>query len=79
MSEQVAIIRDVRVGANDRGQPGLSFTTCITESGAACQFAGWEQAGKILATVTDARQLEGSPCWAEAGGNLIRFLRLWDK
>lgn len=78
MSEQVAIIRDVRAGANDYGQPGLTFTTYITESSAAQQFIGWQEAGEIVKKVTDIRELEGKPCWVEADGDLIRFLRLWD-
>lgn len=79
MSERLAIIKDVRMGANDYGQPGLSFTAYITESSAASQFVNWEDAGKLLATVSDVRQLEGWPCWVEVDGNLIKFLRLWEK
>jgi hypothetical protein len=79
MSERLAIIRDVRVGASDYGQPGISFTTYITESSAASQFLDWEEAGKVMAKISDVKELNGWPCWVEVDGNLIKFLRIWDK
>ena len=77
MSEQLAIMRDVRIGAHDYYGAGLTFTTYITESTAAGQSLTWEQAKPLLATVEDVRELEGKPCWVDVDGNLIRFLRLW--
>ena len=50
----------------------------ISESAAAGQFVGWEDAAKICARVSDVRDLEGKPCWVEVDGDRIRFLRLWD-
>jgi hypothetical protein len=79
MAEQVAIIRGIRAGANDRGQPGLTFQTYITESSAAQQFVSWADAADMARTVSDIRELEGRPCWVETDGSLIRFLRLWDE
>ena len=79
MSEQLAIIRDVRIGAHDYYGAGLSFTTYITESSAASQSLDWDASKELVKTVEDVRQLEDKPCWVEVDGNLIKFLRLWSK
>jgi hypothetical protein len=79
VSEQLAIIRDVRIGFHDYYGAGLSFTTYLTESSAASQTLGWDAAKALVETVHDAHDLEGKPCWVEVDGNRITFLRLWSK
>ena len=77
MSEQMAIIRDVGIGAGDRGIPCLWFSTYVTESSAALQVIDWTDAFELLKAVDRVEQLNGKPCWVEVDGNMIRFLRLW--
>ena len=79
MAEQVAIVRNVKIGMDDRAGPCLRFDTYTSESSAASQFITWEEAAKIVATVDDIRQLEGKPCWVDVEGNLIKFLRMWSR
>jgi hypothetical protein len=78
VNEQVAIIRNVGIGGRDVGRPVLWFDTYIRESSAALQIIGWEQAGELLAGIREVRELEGRPCWVEADGGMIKFLRLWE-
>jgi hypothetical protein len=77
VTEQLAIIRNVRIGFHDYYGAALSFTTYVTESSAAAQTLGWEAAKPIVETVDDVRDLEGKPCWVEIDGQMIKFLRLW--
>lgn len=77
MSKQVAIIRDVRIGAHDYYGAALSFTTYTSESTAASHSLTWEDAKALAATVDDVHQLDGKACWVEVDGQLIKFLRLW--
>jgi hypothetical protein len=77
MSEQMAIIRNVGIGARDVGRACLWFDTYITESSAALQIVTWEDAAKILAKVYDVKELEGRPCVVDVQGQIIKFVRLW--
>lgn len=75
--EQVAIIRDAKIGMGDRGEPTLRFTTYLTESRAADHHLSWDDAYAVMKRVTDVRDLEGKPCWVRTDNGICRFLRLW--
>ncbi len=79
MSEQVAIISEVGIGCRDVGTPVLWFTVHTSEALAALQVLDWTEAHKVLSQVREVQDLDGKPCWVEAGGNTIKFLRLWSK
>ena len=78
MPEQLAVIRQVRYGVGDYGQPALSFTTYISDCVGAGQFFHQPQADEIIlaAGVSDVHALEGMTCWVEVSGCMIRFLRM---
>jgi hypothetical protein len=78
--EQMAIIRNPKLGCSDRGTVALSFDTYINESSAALQVL-WmengdvERALELLRTVDDVRRLDGKACLVEVSSATIRYLR----
>jgi hypothetical protein len=80
--EQMAVIREPRLGCSDRGVVALSFSTFISESSAALQVL-WvegsdedrEKAFALLRTVDDVSALDGKPCLVEVDSCMIRYLR----
>lgn len=80
--EQMAIIRNPRLGCSDRGVVALSFDTYITDSTAASQWLWVEsndedrqKAFDLLRTVDDVARLDGRPCWVEVSSSTISYLR----
>ena len=76
MTRQMAIMKHVRFGVNDRGIVGLTFQTYLSEGSAASQFLGEEKALEFIKEylVKDVSKLNGKPCWAECDGNIVRLL-----
>lgn len=79
MSEQVAIIRNVKIGAEDHYGAALWFDMYISEASAALWVMPLEDAKDIIGRFDDIKYLEGKPCWVEVDGPMIRFLRLWER
>lgn len=79
MPEQLAVIRNVRIGAGDRGNGALWFDTYISESEGAMQVLGKDEAWEVIAQVEDVQRLEGMACWVETENphGIIKFKRLW--
>jgi hypothetical protein len=80
--EQMAIIRQPRLGCSDRGMVALSFETYINESSAALQVLWVEtndedraKAFDLLRAVDDVSKLDGKPCLVEVSSGMIRYLR----
>ena len=70
MSEEMAIMKNVKIGINDRGVPGLSFE-CAQENCGASQFLSWEKTGELFKATGfhSVDQFEGKPCIVEKAGN----------
>lgn len=79
MSEQLAIISDVHMGAEDHYGAALWFHVAISEGAGALQVIPYDQAKDIVSSVEDIKSLNGKPCWVEVDGGYIRFQRLWKK
>jgi len=79
MAEQIAIIKNVKIGVGDRGRAWLSFDTYVSECAAALQVVEWDAAKQVIedADVGDVHDLNGKPCWVETDGTFIKFLRVW--
>ena len=75
--EQLAVIRSVRYGVNDRDVPVLTFTTWISEHGAADHQFSVERATGIIAAyrVRDVRDLDGRVCWVTVDDQRITYVR----
>ena len=79
MTEQLAIIKDVSIGIKDAPyNPCLYFLTYIAEGLASAHYLTWDEAAIVLkdANISDIKYLNGKPCWVEAEGNMIKFLRI---
>jgi hypothetical protein len=77
--EQLAVIRDARLGCGDRGIPWLQFHTYISEGSGAMQIVFWEQAFDIMKKVHRDTDLNGKTCWVDISRpGLITFLRMAD-
>lgn len=78
MAEVMAVIKRPQFGVNDRGGVSLSFTTYVSDAGAADQYLNPDDAVKVLkdAGVSDVSKLEGRTCWVDSTGQIIRFLRM---
>lgn len=79
MSEQLAVIKNFNIGVGDRGVPAIWFDTYVNEHSAALQvISGAEEMWEFIKSsgLTDITKINGKTCWVEAGGSLIRFLRL---
>jgi hypothetical protein len=79
MSEQLAIMRGVKIGMRDVGKPCLWFDAA-GEGWGSLQILNWVEAEKLIeaADVYDFSQLEGKPCIVESDGpgSTTRFIRL---
>ena len=77
MSEQLAVIKGVKFGVNDRDLVALSFGAYIEEHAAALQVLGIEDAVNLIKAfgVSDVRYLDGKTVWVECGDSLIKYLR----
>lgn len=78
MAEVMAVIKRPRFGVNDRGGVSLSFSTYVSDAGAADQYLSPEDAVQVLkdAGVDDVSKLEGKTCWVDYTGQMIHFLRM---
>lgn len=77
--ERLAVIRKPRFGNDDRGRIGLSFTTYISESGAADQGLYGDDVERVLsaAGVSDVQELDGKVAWVYTGGRgFVRFIEI---
>lgn len=76
---KTAIIQRPKFGVGDRGSVVLTFDAYTSESSAALQVIGVEDAVKILedAEVSDVSKLNGLPCWVEQGDGMIIFKKMW--
>lgn len=75
--KQMAIMKNVTFGMNDRDQVGLTFTTYLSESQAAGQFIPGELALEVIKKygVSNVNQLNGKPCWVETDElTFIKFI-----
>ena len=82
MTEQLAMIEEVGVGARDVGRPVLWFTVSGDGWGALQVFAvESEIATKILSSVFEAHELNGRVCVVEKDrpGGTVTFKRLLPK
>lgn len=77
----LGIIRQPAFGVTDRGSVALSFSVYVTESSAALQVLGVDQAVDVIRAygVHDVRELEGKPCWVRCSANLIEWLGPWTR
>ena len=74
--KQLAIMKDVGFGCRDIGRPILWFNTYISNSECALQIISYQDAEEIIKKyhVNDVHDLEGKPCWVDAGNGMIKFL-----
>lgn len=79
MNKQVAIIKNVRVGAEDHYGAALWFDMYISEGSCALWIIPIAEAADIIGRFDDIKHLEGKPCWVEVDNGIIRFLKLWDR
>lgn len=77
-SDTLGIIRDPHFGVGDRGTVALWFTVYVSESGAALQVFGVEDAVAIIAAygVRDVSDLDGKSCWVDTSSpGMIRWVK----
>lgn len=77
MTETLAMIEAVGVGARDVGRPILWFSVSGDGWGALQIFElADEQAVEIMSSVYDVRELNGRTCVVDKSGGLIEFRKL---
>lgn len=77
--EQLAVIRNFKLGVGDRDVPVIMFDAFLTEGTAALQcIYGAEEIHQFIADaeVSDITKMNGRTCWVETDGFVSRFLRL---
>lgn len=84
MSEekQTGIMREVRVGCDDRvGKCRLMFTVYTSPSSAFGSYVNFPEAAALIeqAGVEDVKDLNGKPCYWHQDGAFCRFDGLWQK
>jgi hypothetical protein len=65
--EQLAVMRNVKFGVSDRGEPAMMFSVYTSELHGTQWHLTWEDAGKWIKAfdVGDVKLLEGKTCWVD--------------
>ncbi len=76
--EQMAIMKHVEFGCDDRGRISLRFEAYTSESSASGQYLTPDQAVEWISHmgVDDIHKLEGKPCVVKEDGAFARFVRM---
>jgi len=74
--KQMAIMKHVVFGVDDRGKVSLRFSSYIEEGLAALQIIEGDDALGFIGEygVSDVTDLNDKPCWVERDGMIIRFI-----
>lgn len=78
--KQTGIMRDVRIGCDDRfGKCRLMFTVYTDPSSAFGSYVDFPEAVALIerSDVADVKELEGKPCHWRSEGAYRRFDGLW--
>ena len=74
--EELAVIKNARLGADDRGGVSLMFDCYMSASLAATQWIPWDKAYGIMAMVQRDTDLNGKTCYVKTNGSMSVFDRM---
>jgi hypothetical protein len=74
--EQLAVIKNARLGVGDYGVPCLVFDAYTSASTVALQVISWDDAYGIMCRVQRDIDLNGKTCYVKTSGNMTIFDRM---
>jgi hypothetical protein len=74
--EELAVIRDARLGSGDYGAPCLMFNCYMSAGVAAGQIISWDEAYGIMCQVKRDTDLNGKTCYVKTNGMMSVFDRM---
>jgi hypothetical protein len=74
--EELAVIKDARLGSGDYGGACLMFNAYLSQSTCAFQVVSWDDAYGIMSLVQRDTDLNGRTCYVKTNGLISVFDRM---